>query len=65
MPIEVIPEVQWKPTVDAIDPTKSRLLITVATGDSFRELLRYTGPLMEAYAKRIGADFVAISTQGW
>jgi hypothetical protein len=67
MPIEVIPEVEWKPTVDAIDPTQSRLLITVATGDSFRELLRYTGPLMEAYAKRIGADFVAITkpSQDW
>jgi hypothetical protein len=48
MPVEVIPEVRWKPTVDAIDPAKSRLLITVATGDSFRELLRYTGTLMEA-----------------
>jgi hypothetical protein len=33
MPIEVIPEVQWKPTVDAIDPTKSRLLITENDGD--------------------------------
>ena len=67
MPIEVIPEVQWKPTVDAIDPTKSRLLITVATGDSFRELLRYTGTLMEAYAKRIDADFFAITkpSQQW
>jgi hypothetical protein len=67
MPVEVIPEVEWKPTVDAIDPAKSRLLITVATGDSFRELLKYTGPLMEAYAKRIGADFVAITkpAQDW
>jgi hypothetical protein len=67
MPVEVIPEVEWKPTVDAIDPAKLRLLITVATGDSFRELLKYTGPLMEAYAKRIGADFVAITkpAQDW
>jgi hypothetical protein len=67
MPVEVIPEVEWKPTVDAIDPAKSRLLITVATGDSFRELLKYTGPLMEAYAHRIGADFVAITkpAQDW
>ncbi|MFM2219914.1 MAG: hypothetical protein RL240_4232 [Planctomycetota bacterium] len=67
MPVEVIPKVEWKPTVDSIDPTKSRLLITVATGDSFRELLKYTGPLMEAYAHRIGADFVAITkpAQDW
>lgn len=44
-----------------------RLVITVATGHKFHELLDVTEPLMRAYSARIGADFVALrnETQSW
>lgn len=47
---------------------RDRLVITVATGRIHERLLeRDTGPYMQAYADRIGADFVALTgvTQCW
>jgi len=43
--------------------TKPRLVITIATGAKFVELLGYTRPLMEAYAARCNADFIALTNQ--
>ncbi|MCR9292898.1 MAG: hypothetical protein NXI32_09275 [bacterium] len=44
-----------------------KLLITVATGDEHERLLGLSGYYMERYARRIGADFIALTgvTQDW
>jgi hypothetical protein len=67
MPIELIPFAQWQPTVENVKPTKPRLIITVAIGKVFEELLKLTGPILERYARRCKADFVVLSdtTQQW
>jgi hypothetical protein len=67
MPVELIPEVQWKPVVDAVAPMRPRLIITIAVGDAFQQMLKYTKPLMEAYADRVNADLVVLTnkTQDW
>jgi hypothetical protein len=45
-------------------PSKPRLVITMAIGDKAQEMLQYTGPQMQSYADRCGADFVAIADDG-
>ncbi len=68
MPIELIPWVKWSPVVESIPkPQHDKLIITVAVGKLFHELLEMTGPIFEAYAKRVGADFVCLTetTQQW
>lgn len=46
---------------------KDKLIITVATGAGFQELLSYTGNTLQLYADKIGADFIALTnqTQDW
>ena len=47
---------------------KDLLVITVAAGKQYETLLKtYTEPAMKDYAKRIGADFIALTgnTQAW
>ena len=39
---------------------KPRLLWAIATGEMYAKVARLTHPLMEAYASRIGADFIAM-----
>lgn len=59
-------QVAWfRPVNDTIDGGR-RLVITIATGKG-REWLKVTGESMQAYAARVGADFVALqnTTQGW
>lgn len=56
------------PVADPIPNPKSPLLvITVAVGPEHEDLLKISAPLMRAYAKRIGADFMALTgvTQCW
>jgi hypothetical protein len=58
----------WIPTTETIPtPTSKRLIITIAVGDKYGEILELSRPLMEAYAKKCGADFVALTnaTQRW
>ena len=59
------PVAWWRP-IHGTPIGGSRLLITVATGPA-RESLSITRPMMEAYAARCGADFVALvdTTQSW
>ena len=54
------------PVEREIQPTSSRLLITVGVGGA-REILKLSSPSMRAYAARIGADFLALTncTQDW
>jgi hypothetical protein len=40
-----------------------RLVLTIAVGRQFSKLLKLTRPLMEAYANRCGADFLALTNQ--
>lgn len=49
-----------------IQPTSPYLVLTLATEPAW-PLLELTGPRMERYARRIGADFIAMrdTTQGW
>jgi hypothetical protein len=67
MPIELIPYVQWQPTLEVVEPQKPRLVITVAIGRTFQEILRRTGRILEDYARRCDADFVVLTnpTQTW
>lgn len=44
--------------------TSSRCLVTVAANDKGRRLLEVSGPLMERYARRIGADFHVLDWPG-
>ena len=44
-----------------LTPTKPLAVVTAATGRKGRELLEVSGPLMRAYADRIGADFVTLT----
>ena len=52
-------------TIPAI--RKPRLVITIATGEKYLEMLAVSGPLMQAYADKCDADFVALTnrTQTW
>lgn len=49
------------------NPTSNHLVITVATGPSWGCVLELTVPYMQAYAKKINADFYTITntTQNW
>ncbi len=42
----------------------SRAVVTVAVGEAGRDMLRISGPLMQAYANRCGADFVVCDWPG-
>lgn len=37
-----------------------RAVITIAIGEEFRQIAAMTHPLIEAYARRIGADFISL-----
>ncbi len=45
----------------AVNPTRPRLVCTVAVGDHGAEMLAATGPFLRRYAGRVGADFLAIT----
>jgi hypothetical protein len=47
------------PALD-LQPNSKRAVVTVAVGEKARSLLRVTGPYMQAYADRLGADFVVL-----
>ncbi len=58
----------WQPTVETIPkPTSDRLVITIAVGEKYSNILNVSQPLMEAYAKKCNADFIALTneTQRW
>lgn len=62
---------QFKPAIPIPEPppldltTKhSRAIVTVATGEYGRAMLEISGPLMERYAARVGADFVVSDWPG-
>lgn len=48
----------------AINPTRTRALVTVCVGDEGRALLAISGPSMQAYADRIGVDHVVLDWPG-
>jgi hypothetical protein len=45
----------------AYKPTRPRVVCTVAVGDSGAAMLKATRPMLEAYAAKVGADFVAVT----
>ena len=50
--------------------TNNRLVVTIAVGESYRQMGEHTHPTMKKYADRIGADFLIIdesagSTPHW
>lgn len=47
-----------------LKPTSPLAVVTVAAGDEALTLLRMTRPFMEAYAQRVGADFVVLDWPG-
>lgn len=47
-----------------LKPQRDRALVTVAAGEEAQAMLRLTGPYMQAYADRIGADFVVLDWPG-
>jgi hypothetical protein len=54
----------WYPVDEKIQkPTKPNLVITIAIGDKFQELLSISRPLMEAYAAKCNADFVVLENK--
>lgn len=53
------------PEPPALDLTsRVRAVVTVATGKAGADLLAISGPLMQAYAKRLAADFVVLDWPG-
>lgn len=44
-----------------LTPTAKTAIVTAATGRRGRELLEVSGPLLRAYAARLGADFVTLT----
>jgi hypothetical protein len=44
-----------------LTPRSDRLVCTVAVGPSGEAMLKATGPLMQRYAAKVGADFLAIT----
>lgn len=60
---------RWTPVEDypSLTVERDKLVITVATGKFFRELLEITRPCMQDYANAIGADYVELTneTQTW
>lgn len=52
------------PPKPAVTPRSAKAVVTVATGEVGRELIALTGPFMEAYAARVGADFVVLDWPG-
>lgn len=49
--------------LDIAPRTKNRLVISVATGPSYNDLLKLTKPSMQAYAERCNADLVCLTNQ--
>jgi len=51
----------------AFNQQSDRLIVTIAIGQEFQDLLAVTGPLLKAYALNVGADFHVITdkTQNW
>ncbi len=45
---------------ETVEPRSARCVICVVSGDQAEELHKLTGPTHEAYARRIGADYVVI-----
>jgi hypothetical protein len=39
---------------------KKHLVLTIAVGDTYKQIAHFTHPTLRAYAERIGADFMAI-----
>lgn len=54
------------PVEQVITPTSKHCVITIGVG-KMRDMLRCSRPFMESYARKIGADFLAITngTQTW
>jgi hypothetical protein len=52
---------------DIKPPTSDKLIITIAIGRKFQEILELSRPYLQAYAKKCGADYVELTnpTQGW
>ncbi len=51
------------PALD-LKPTRSRALVTVVVGDEAERCFAVSGPLMERYAERVGADLVVLRWPG-
>jgi hypothetical protein len=51
----------------SITPTSDRLVITLATGDYYQSILDVSRPTIQAYAKKLGADYIELTnkTQDW
>ena len=47
-----------------LKPQRSRAIVTVAAGNNCQALLAISGPFMQAYAERVGADFVVCDWPG-
>ena len=47
-----------------LTPRRSRAIVTVAAGNNCQALLAISGPYMQAYAERVGADFVVCDWPG-
>lgn len=47
-----------------LSPRSSRAVVTVAVGEEATAMLAITRPFMEAYAQRVGADFVLLDWPG-
>lgn len=63
----LVEEPYYTPVDDEVNPVRRNLLVTVATGSVFSQILSASRPSLERYAERIGADFVALTgvTQKW
>lgn len=58
----------WIPVDEpTIYPLSNKLVITVATGTTYRQLLDVSRPTIQAYASKIGADYIELTndTQRW
>ena len=49
---------------------KKNLILTIAIGDVYKRMSKFTHPTIEKYANRIGADFIVVketqcSTPHW
>ncbi len=58
----------WSPPKPLALPMQHKhVVVTIAIGDEYQKQLEITGPLMQQYARRIGADFITITdrTQTW
>jgi hypothetical protein len=51
----------WAMWQKCVQPKHDNLILTIAIGAKYRELLSVTRPTHEAYAARIGADYIALT----